>query len=1114
MKPLVATVFPLLLACAAAALAAGAHPPEALYVNVYDEAEEALAALGKLTGEGRWDRAAETAQEYLAKDPGLFQIEPGRYVSFAARVRREVLAWPEKGIRAYRARYDDSARRKYEAALARRSVDDLTRVVRTYLPSSSGPKALAARAELRAQRGELREALRDVRRLLRMEQRAGLPVDELKSKQAALREALRRSAARPALSAGRIDGVGRDARRSGLYPGTYTIGAREWSVPVRDAEVDQHVARGLRARRRAVPRLSYPAVADNRAFVQTSEWIAALDLETGEATWRWPAAPDRPDRRDLRDALRAPFLAADRVFALIGGGLVALSPTTGAELWARDRIVKQEPVRAPGAEERPRPPAVFANSLVAGAGKVFVVAVAARRETEAFVAAFDARNGARLWQRRLCSQVFRGVLGRGPHPAPPAFDQGVVYVSTNLGAAAAVDAATGEVRWLTEYPAFSPARRRAALTADDCWENNPPVVSGGRLLLAPQDSDHLIALDLDDGRVRWQAPRLGMRYLAGVSGGRAFLAGDRAAAVDLDTGKLAWLAGLDAPAVARPAPTKDALLVPTRDALVALAARTGQVAWRYRLDEPGERGNLALAGGRLLSLAHHRIDAWGPASDIDGGSARANLRRGERLDRLGDLEAAIKQYRLALLALDAKEDQRELRRRVLRATSDAYARLGDRAAAEGRYDRAADAFLRARREAPTVELAARAGLRLAEVRRAQGNRAAAVAAYQDVIRGRRGAAVALGGVDLPAEAVAEARIGRILDQHGRGAYEPFERAAAALWAKAANAEAGDRPTLLLRLAAEYPNSSAAAKARRELGRAPGVGLEPEPIRVWRTAFDSSRRSPVLLRGADYRVAGEPVLLMAVRNSGRFPSFVWNAVECRRVADGRVLWRTWVGECAASAHVLGGTVLTHGDQVMTALDGATGRTLWTVGPPRGQGEPGGLPFRLPDLDRIRDTAAGGGMAFAAKASGRLLAVDVKTGKEAWSSKIDGHVLAGSAWFDGDAFVVCTENPGAVHRFVPKTGERLAKLTFERADNRLTDVPAWQPAARRLCVVVGDREVRNIDVRRGKTLWSVESDGAVGRITASPDGTRVVVLPDRWTFAGKVQCIGAKTGKVTW
>ncbi|MFW6107829.1 MAG: PQQ-binding-like beta-propeller repeat protein, partial [bacterium] len=186
----------------------------------------------------------------------------------------------------------------------------------------------------------------------------------------------------------------------------------------------------------------------------------------------------------------------------------------------------------------------------------------------------------------------------------------------------------------------------------------------------------------------------------------------------------------------------------------------------------------------------------------------------------------------------------------------------------------------------------------------------------------------------------------------------------------------------------------------------------------------------------------------------------------------------------------------------------------VGPPRGQGEPGGLPFRLPDLDRIRDTAAGAGMAFAARASGRLLAVDVKAGKEAWSSKIDGHVLAGSAWFDGEAFVVCTENPGAVYRFAPKTGEQLATLTFERADDRLTDVPAWQPAARRLCVVVGDREVRNIDVRRGKTLWSVETDGAVGRITASPDEARVVVLPSRWTFGGKVQCIDAKTGKVTW
>ncbi len=1113
MKVLAAIIAGCFLACAGAAQAGAADRPEALYVHIFRDADEALDRLDRLADAGEWEQAAEAAQEYIEDADGLFQTEPGRYISFAEAVQRRVFAWPDDGIRAYRELYDDAARRHYEAALDRRSVVELSRLIRRYLPTTYGPQALAARAELRAQRGELRAALRDVRFLRQLEHRTDLPDEPLEAKETALRRALRPPEARLEPSAEHVAGVGRDARRTGLYPQTYRMGVRQWSAPIHQADVDESFARGLREKGRRAPRPNHAAVVGDLAFIQTSRHIAAIDLESGEPAWQWPEEPDGPDRRNLRDAMYAPYATSDRVFAVIDEGLVALSHE-GRELWSLDRIVRGDEPRAEDGEDPPPPPEVFANSLAVEGDKLFVLATAARQESEAYAVAFHIPDGTRLWQRRLCSQVFRGVLGRGRHPAPPAVHQGVVYISTNLGAAAAIEAATGEVRWLTEYPAFSPERRRAALLADDSWENNPPVISDGQLLIAPQDSDHLIALDTDDGRVRWKAPRLGMRYLAGSDGRAAFVAGDTdAAAVDVESGKLLWTAELDAPAVARPTLAGDELVVPTRRSLLTLNTDAGTRSWRYRLDEPAERGNVTLAGDRLLLVSTDRIDRYGPVSAVEGDSARALVRRAQRHDRLGDLQTALETYRAALDAPDVGPEGGDLRRRIARLRADAYRRLGEEHLAEDLTERAADAFRAAVEHAPSDELAARAGFRLAATLEAQEEWAEAVARYQHLIEQARGEPVTLDGIEIPAEIAAEVRIASIIDRHGPGPYGELEAAAADLWERAEAAPEAERPALLLLLASQYPNSSLATQARDALDatdRADNARLH----RVWRTAFDSSRSSPVVLDGGKYRVDDEPVALFAVRNSERFPSFVWNTVEARRVSDGRVLWRTWVGESASTARVVDGTVVIHGSHNISVLDGATGLTRWTYGPRPEADDPGELPIRRRDLDRIRGTAVGADMILAARASGEIFAMNIETGEQVWDRKLEGHVLAGSIRFDGEAFVVCSETPGAVYRVDPRTGEQIARMSFDRRDDRLTSVPAWQQEARRLAVVVGNHQVRNIDLRREETLWSVDSEHAIGRVVAGPDERHVLILPSRWAFGGKVKCIDATTGEVLW
>jgi len=721
-----------------------------------------------------------------------------------------------------------------------------------------------------------------------------------------------------------------------------------------------------------------------------------------------------------------------------------------------------------------------------------------------------------LWRLKLCSQVFRGYLGRGSHPGPPAFDEGTVYVSTNLGAVAAIDAETGAVRWLAKYNSFEPARRRVALRTDDCWENGPPIVYRGLVIAAPQDSDRLIALDADTGRERWRAPRLGMRHVVGVAQGRVCLTGSRAAAVDVNTGKVLWFsAGIGEPA-GRPALLRSALLIPTETAIVELDTRNGKVMSRYRLDDARERGNLVVAGKLLLSASFDRVDAYGDAADIGGGESLADrLRRGRRLERLGDTAGALREYKPALYALDdTGRAAPALRPRVLAAISGAQLRLGRSLAAAGKHGDAEKSLLLARRYAPSARASVEATFALAECHERQDRWKEAVAAYQFVIQRQRAALVELlGGVFLPAELVATSRIDRIVKKHGREVYRDQEFKAARLL----DAALKDKdPALFAAVEADYPNSSHAAAAHRERLKLRGVTRGEKLTLAWRTPLDTARSSPTIIPDASVASAEkEPWVLIVTRDRGNTQTFLWDAVECRRVRDGSPVWRTQVGPCLARGHLTDGKLILRGISHFTALDVQTGRVVWATEDAL-RGGPGVL-FGIggaAESKRIIDSAAGAGRAFAATAAKEVFAVDVATGTEAWRKKLKEAVVPGSLHVSGRRLVVCGENPGTVYWFDPAKGKQLGKVQLDRQDSRLTDAPALQSRRGRLCLVLGDRQVRNVRLDTGVTLWKSEMPFSVGRVAATPDGRHIVVFPDRWSFGGKVTCFDAATGKLVW
>jgi outer membrane protein assembly factor BamB len=122
---------------------------------------------------------------------------------------------------------------------------------------------------------------------------------------------------------------------------------------------------------------------------------------------------------------------------------------------------------------------------------------------------------------------------------------GVVYHTTNCGIIAAIDALSGEERWLMRYPVVS-AIHDATVPADKAglgvlWNNRPPLIYGRRMYVTPVDSNRLYCLDIDTGRVIWSRGKGHTDALSGMTRrGELILTGHHFSLVKPETGQETW----------------------------------------------------------------------------------------------------------------------------------------------------------------------------------------------------------------------------------------------------------------------------------------------------------------------------------------------------------------------------------------------------------------------------------------------------------------------------------------------------------------------------------------------------------------------------------------------
>lgn len=292
------------------------------------------------------------------------------------------------------------------------------------------------------------------------------------------------------------------------------------------------------------------------------------------------------EREGRRHRITAdPVVAQGRVFTLDSRSTVAAVSTSGDLLWSRDLTPLTE-----------RADDISGGGLATDGARVFVTSGSGR------ITALDAATGAEIWVQRLGAAA----------TAPPAVDDGVVYLVGSDSRAWALNASTGRIVWeAVGTPSVSGILGGAG-----------PVVTE-RLILLPFPSAELVGVLKLSGLRVWAAPISGARRgyvysritdITGdpvVSGNRVIVGSPagRTVAVDLISGDRIWTAEDGALGPVQLA-GGSVFMISDQNQLLRLNAATGARIWSAelpyftnrrvrRLRDITDHYGPVLAGGRL-----------------------------------------------------------------------------------------------------------------------------------------------------------------------------------------------------------------------------------------------------------------------------------------------------------------------------------------------------------------------------------------------------------------------------------------------------------------------------------------------------------------------------------
>jgi outer membrane protein assembly factor BamB/tetratricopeptide (TPR) repeat protein len=572
--------------------------------------------------------------------------------------------------------------------------------------------------------------------------------------------------------------------------------------------------------------------------------------------------------------------------------LVCLDRATGKKRWS----VGPQSLDAPDGQRSVRQVRLVGTPLVVG-DSVYVAAKGRGGQfEESQVLCFSMETGRLRWSSYVASANGGNAMmwaggdmdptGRPSGIGQLAYASGRIYVLTNIGALAALDAYTGTMVWLNIYPrggaeAVDPMGRRrfsggARQQSDNArpFQQNPVLIKDGRLFVLPADADHMHVYDSGTG-VELQRIKLAhggdannpANQLLGVVDDAVLLANDRlVTAIDwrkydrdkfrttgIDpslvwkTGSIMFQGGGEddrGPIRGRPFLTADALFVPTSRDLrrYDLAGdEAGTLRETYpasgKWDDTESPGNVLVLRDYVIIAGPDKINVYADpklvrqrlddAEKAEPASPNPRLRYAEVMFVAGDRDLAVKkldeavalggglnnvadpEVRQTLFAASLSLADKVLREIEAKRGNDDPANAARRDLANGLLDRAAT--LAQQPEARYQAIAAR--VRLAGT---QGDLPAQLKLYHEVLASPALRAVPVTGGGPTAGALAEGRVGEIVQRMGADALKPYEQQASDALAAARGA---NNPEAIAEVAAAFPNTAVARDALRESAEA-------------------------------------------------------------------------------------------------------------------------------------------------------------------------------------------------------------------------------------------------------------------------------------------------------
>jgi outer membrane protein assembly factor BamB len=560
------------------------------------EAEAALRGADAAREQGKADRAVDLYRLALDADAaaghGVALVESGRWIGVTEAALAGLRALPPDAVKVFRARYDERAATALaEARVAAEPYAALASVYERYPISSVAPRALEAVAEVALAREHRARARAALARLL---EHHAAEVDE-----ASVRARLAGLAEVPALATAPVIGAVRFEARTFL-PGA----AKPGPADTRHA----------------------PLVHGGRVFVPTADDVLTYDLRTGEDGPRIPRTGVLYDDPNPKARFGGAVDGSTFVVPLVHvvhraqqfrgipiKAKIPLRKLAGFDLegwqwsWNHADLLDDTPLVG---WSFPCPPVALDGAVFAPAFEIGQPLISS------FVAAFDAKTGERLWDRRVGQgEVERTTFGdhaTEPLCTPVAVSGGIVYHSTSFGTVAALDASSGRPLWTSAYEVIE-TRAPRGYYADAralAWENNAPVVQSGVVVVTPLDSQSYYGFDARTGARLWSQRQRAtpaqaeVRFVMGSAEldgqGLVVLAGGgEVRCVAARTGKLLWSAQLRGRVVAgRGCVAGGVVLVPVdRDEVFTFDLATGKRLGAFPV---GATGNVTLAGEHVL----------------------------------------------------------------------------------------------------------------------------------------------------------------------------------------------------------------------------------------------------------------------------------------------------------------------------------------------------------------------------------------------------------------------------------------------------------------------------------------------------------------------------------